>query len=163
MKVQALEVRTPGELEETFKALVRERPGALLVMADRLFLHNRQRIMDFAIKQRRPGVYAYRELTEAGGLMSFGPSYPGMHRRAAYCEQNLKARSQWPARGAADGVELVINLKTAKALGLTIPPSLLGRADRKFSDGAAHVRGWHRRASPARSPPRLSRRPRLLE
>jgi putative ABC transport system substrate-binding protein len=84
MAVHALEVRTPGELDETFRAIVRESPGALLVMADRLFLHNRQRIMDFATKQRLPGVYAYRELVEAGGLMSFGPSYPGMHRRAAY-------------------------------------------------------------------------------
>jgi putative ABC transport system substrate-binding protein len=131
MKVQVLEVRTPGELEETFKALVRERPGALLVMADRLFLHNRQRIMDFAIKQRLPGVYAYRELTEAGGLMSFGPSYPGMHRRAAtYVDKVLKGvdPADLPVERPTT-FDLVINLKTAKALGLTIPPSLLQRAD----------------------------------
>jgi putative ABC transport system substrate-binding protein len=131
MKVQALEVRTPGELEETFKALVRERPGALLVMADRLFLHNRQRIMDFAIKQRLPGVYAYRELVEAGGLMSFGPSYPGMHRRAAtYVDKILKGvdPADLPVERPTT-FELVINLKTAKVLGLTIPPSLLQRAD----------------------------------
>jgi putative ABC transport system substrate-binding protein len=131
MKVQALEVRTPGELEETFKALVRERPGALLVMADRLFLHNRQRIMDFAIKQHLPGVYAYRELAEAGGLMSFGPSYPAMHRRAAtYVDKILKGvdPADLPVERPTT-FELVINLKTAKALGLTIPPSLLQRAD----------------------------------
>jgi putative tryptophan/tyrosine transport system substrate-binding protein len=131
MTVQALEVRTPGDLEETYKAIVRARPGALLVMADRLFLHNRQRIMDFATKQRLPGVYAYRELVEAGGLMSFGPSYPGMHRRAAYFVDRILKGAK-----AADlpverptKFELVINLKTAKALGLTIPPSLLQRAD----------------------------------
>jgi putative tryptophan/tyrosine transport system substrate-binding protein len=131
MKVQALEVRTPGELEETFKAIVTERPGALLVMADRLFLHNRQRIMDFAAKQRLPGVYAYRELVEAGGLMSFGPSYPGMHKRAAtYVDKILKGVS--PADLPVERpttFDLVINLKTAKALGLTIPPSLLQRTD----------------------------------
>jgi putative ABC transport system substrate-binding protein len=131
MKVQALEVRTPGELEETFKAIVRERPRALLVMADRFFLQNRQRIMDFATKQRLPGVYAYRELVEAGGLMSFGPSYPGMHRRAAtYVDKLLRGVS--PADLPVERptkFDLVINLKTAKALGLTIPPSLLQRAD----------------------------------
>ncbi len=72
MKVRALEVGTPGELKETFRAIVRERPGALLVMANRLFLYNRQRIMDFATKQGLPGVHAYRELVETGGLISFG-------------------------------------------------------------------------------------------
>jgi hypothetical protein len=65
--------------------------GKVHRIADRFFLFNRQRIMDFAIKQRLPGVYAYRELVEAGGLMSFGPSYPGMHRRAAtYVDKVLK-------------------------------------------------------------------------
>jgi putative ABC transport system substrate-binding protein len=100
-------------------------------MADRLFLHNRQRIMDFAIKQRLPGVYAYRELAEAGGLMSFGPSYPGMHRRAAtYVDKILKGvdPADLPIERPTT-FDLVINLKTAKALGLTIPPSLLQRAD----------------------------------
>jgi len=131
MTVQALEVRTPGDLEETYKAIIRARPGALLVMADRLFLHNRQRLMDFATKQRLPGVYAYRELVEAGGLMSFGPSYPGMHRRAAYfVDKILKGAkpADLPVERPAK-FELVVNLKAAKALGLTIPPSLLLRAD----------------------------------
>ena len=131
MKVQILEVRTPGELEETFKAIVRERPGALLVMADRLFLHNRQRIMDFAAKQRLPVVPGHPEMVEAGGLMSFGPSYPGMHRRAAYFVDRILKGGK-PADLPVERptkFELVINLKTAKALGLTIPPSLLGRAD----------------------------------
>jgi len=131
MKVQVLEARTPGELEKTFKAIVRERPGALLVMGDRLFLHNRQRIIDFATKQRLPVVPVHPELVEAGGLMSFGASYPGMHRRAAYFVDRILKGAK-----AADlpverptKFELVINLKTAKALGLTIPPSLLLRAD----------------------------------
>jgi putative ABC transport system substrate-binding protein len=131
MKVQALEVRTPGELEEAFNAIVRERPGALLVMADRFFLFNRQRIMDFATKQRLPGVYAYRELVEAGGLMSFGPSYPGMHKRAAYFVDRILKGAK-PADLPVERplkFELVVNLKAAKALGVTIPPSLLQRAD----------------------------------
>jgi putative ABC transport system substrate-binding protein len=131
MKVQALEARTPAELEETFNAIVRERPGALLVMADRFFLFSRQRIMDFATKQRLPGVYAYRELVEAGGLMSFGPSYPGMHKRAAYFVDRILKGAK-PADLPVERplkFELVVNLKAAKALGVTIPPSLLQRAD----------------------------------
>ncbi len=131
MKVQVLEVKTPGELEETFKAIVRERPGALLVMADRLFLHNRQRIMDFATKQRLPVVPGHPELVEAGGLMSFGPSYPGMHRRAAYFVDRILKGAK-PADLPVERptkFELIVNLKAAKALGLKVPPSLLQRAD----------------------------------
>ncbi len=131
MKVQALEVRTPDELEERFRAIVRDRPGALLVMADRLFLHDRQHIMDFATKQRLPGVYAYRELVEAGGLMSLGPSYPGMHTRAAYFVDRILKGAK-PADLPVERptkFELVVNVKAAKALGLKIPPSLLLRAD----------------------------------
>src|SRR5438874_1083969 len=106
-------------------------PGALLILADRVFLHNRKRMMDFATEQRLPSVNAYREVVEAGGLMSYGPSYEDMHRRAAdYVDKILK--------GAKPGdlpVEqptkftLVINLKSAKAIGLDVPPMLLGRAD----------------------------------
>ena len=131
MTAQALEVRNPGDLEETYKAIIRARPGALLVMADRFFLHNRQRLMDFATKQRLPGVYAYRELVEAGGLMSFGPSYPGMHRRAAYFVDKILKGAK-PADLPVERptkFELVVNLKAATALGLTIPQSILLRAD----------------------------------
>jgi putative ABC transport system substrate-binding protein len=87
--------------------------------------------MDFATRHRLPGVHAYRELVEAGGLMSFGPSYADMHKRAAYFVDRI-------LKGAKPGdlpverpltFELVINLKTARALGLTIPQSLLQRAD----------------------------------
>jgi ABC-type uncharacterized transport system substrate-binding protein len=131
MKVQVFEARTPGEFDETFKAIVRARPGALRVMGDRLFLHYRQRIMDFATKQRLPTVPVHPELVEAGGLMSFGPSYPGMHRRAAYFVDRILKGAK-PADLPVEQptkFELVINLKTAKTLGLTIPPSVLGRAD----------------------------------
>jgi putative ABC transport system substrate-binding protein len=130
MKMLSLGVRTKEEIEDALAAIVRERPGALLVLADRLFLHHRTRIMDFAAKHRLPGVHAYRELVESGGLMSFGPSYAGMHRRAAYfVDRILKGAkpADLPVERPAT-FELVINLKAAKALGLTIPQSVLLRA-----------------------------------
>jgi len=131
IKVQLLGVRTAEEFPAAFAAILKERPNALLVLADRIFLHNRARIVDFEAKRRLPGVYPYRELVEAGGLMSFGPSYAGMHRRAAYYVDKILKGTK-PADLPVEQpttFELLINLKTAKALGLTIPQSLLGRAD----------------------------------
>jgi putative ABC transport system substrate-binding protein len=130
MKVLSLGVRTKEDIDDALAAIVRERPGVLLVLADRLFLHHRTRIMDFATQQRLPGVHAYRELVEAGGLMSFGPSYADMHRRAAYfVDKILKGAkpADLPVERPAT-FELVINLKAAKALGVTIPQSVLLRA-----------------------------------
>jgi putative tryptophan/tyrosine transport system substrate-binding protein len=101
------------------------------VLADRLFLHNRTRIMDFAAQERLPGVHAYRELVEAGGLMSYGPSYADMHRRAAtYVDKILKGAkpADLPVERPVK-FELVINLKAAKALGLEVPWFLQQRAD----------------------------------
>jgi putative tryptophan/tyrosine transport system substrate-binding protein len=131
MKMLSLGVRTGEEIEDALTTIVRERPGALLVLADRLFLHHRTRIMDFAAQHRLPGVHAYRELVEAGGLMSYGPSYADMHRRAAsYVDRILKGSkpADLPVQAPVK-FELVINLKAAHALGLAIPPMLLGRAD----------------------------------
>jgi putative ABC transport system substrate-binding protein len=131
IRVQSLGVRAAEEFDNAFAAILRERPGALLVLADRLFLHNRARIVDFGAKHRLPGMYPYRELVEVGGLMSFGPSYAGMHRRAAtYVDKILKGAkpADLPVEQPTT-FELIINVKTAKALGLTIPPSLLQRAD----------------------------------
>ncbi len=130
MKVLTLGARTKEEIDDAFAAMVRERPEALLVLADRLFLHHRVRIMDFAAKHRLPGVHAYRELVEAGGLMSYGPNYAGMHRRAAYyVDRILKGTKpgNLPVERPAK-FDLVINLKVAKVLGLTIPPSVMLRA-----------------------------------
>jgi len=130
MNVLSLGVRTPEELKDALAAIARERPGALLVLADRLFLHNRALIMEFAAQNRLPGVHAYRELVEAGGLMSYGPSYAGMHRRAAYyVDKILKGGkpADLPVERPAT-FELVVNLKAAKALGLTMPQSVLLRA-----------------------------------
>jgi putative ABC transport system substrate-binding protein len=102
------------------------------MLADRLFLHHRARIADFASRNHLPAVFAYRELVEAGGLMSFGPSYPGMHRRAAYfVDKILKgAKAADLPMEQPSKFELVINLRAARALGVTISPSLLLRADR---------------------------------
>jgi len=130
MKVLSLGVRTLGEIDAALATIVRERPAALLVLADRLFLQHRAHIMDFATQQRLPGVHAYRELVEVGGLMSFGPSYADMHRRAAYfVDRILKGAKPADLPVERPGLfELVINLRTAKALGLTIPQSVLLRA-----------------------------------
>ena len=94
LRLQALAVRTSEELDDAFAAILGQRPGALVVLADRVFLHSRDRIMTFAGQQRLPGVYAYRELVDAGGLMSYGPNYAEMHRQAAtYVDKILRARS----------------------------------------------------------------------
>jgi putative tryptophan/tyrosine transport system substrate-binding protein len=129
--VQPLGVRASEELDQAFAAVLREQSDALFILADRVFLHNRTRLMDFAAKNRLPSVNAYRELVEAGGLMSFGPSYEDMHRRAAaYVDKILSGAKpgdlpiQQPIK-----FTLAINLKAANALGLTIPPTLLARAD----------------------------------
>ena len=130
IKVLSLGVQAQEQFDNAFATIRRERPGALLVLADRLFLHHRVRIMDFAVQNRLPGVHAYVELVEAGGLMSYGPSYSGMHRRAAYFVDRILKGAK-PADLPVEApmkFELVINLKTAKQIGLTIPPDVLFRA-----------------------------------
>ena len=132
MKVLYVAVKDRGDLDHGFAQITKERPQALLVLADRVFLHNRIRIMDFAIQHSLPGIYAYLELVEAGGLMSYGPSYADMHRRAAtYVDKILKGAKagDLPVERPMK-FDLVINLKAAKKFGVTIPPNLLARADR---------------------------------
>jgi putative ABC transport system substrate-binding protein len=128
---QLLEARGPDELEGAFAAMTRERANALLVQVDVIFALHAQRIADLAAKHRVPAMYGAREHVGAGGLMSYAPNILDLFRRAAtYVDKIL--------RGAKPGdlpieqptkFELVINLKTAKALGLTIPQSVLLRAD----------------------------------
>jgi putative tryptophan/tyrosine transport system substrate-binding protein len=132
LDVQFVAVRSDPEFDDAFDAILRERPGAMIVLADRVFLHNRARLVDFAARNRLPAVYPYVELVEAGGLMSFGPNYADMHRRAArYVDKILKGAKpgdlpvELPTK-----FELVINIKTAKAVGIKILPSVLLRADR---------------------------------
>ena len=129
--LQFVGVREDSLLDQAFDTIAKERPDALIVLADRVFLHNRARIVDFAARNRLPAVYPYRELVEAGGLMSFGPNYADMHRRAAtYVDKILKgAKPRDLPVEQPTKLELIINLKTAKALGFTIPQSVLIRAD----------------------------------
>jgi ABC-type uncharacterized transport system substrate-binding protein len=131
IKLQALEVRTSEEVAGAFAAIVREKPDALLILADRVFLHNRKRMMDFATEHSLPSVNAYRELVEAGGLMSYGPSYEDMHRRAAdYVDKILKGvkPGDLPVEQPTK-FTLMLNLKSAKTFGIEVPPTLLARAD----------------------------------
>jgi putative ABC transport system substrate-binding protein len=131
MKMLSLRVSTSQQLDDAFAAILAERPGALVVLADRVFLHGRDRIMAFAGQQRLPGVYPYRELVDAGGLMSYGPNYAEMHASAArYVDKILRGAK--PADLPIEQpikFELVINTKTAKALGIEVSPTLLALAD----------------------------------
>jgi putative ABC transport system substrate-binding protein len=131
MSIVSLPVRSRDELDDAFAVILKERVNAIVVLADRLFLHNRERIADFVTRNRLPGMNAYRELVEAGGLMSYGPSYALMHRQAAgFVDKILKGAkpADLPVEQPAK-IELVINLKAAKAIGVTIPASVLVRAD----------------------------------
>jgi putative ABC transport system substrate-binding protein len=107
------------------------RAGALTVLPSGMFIGQRRRLVDLAAKNRLPAVYQSRESVDAGGLMSYGPNFADLFRRAAtYVDKILKGAKpgDLPVEQPTK-FELVINLKTAKALGLTIPPSVLGRAD----------------------------------
>ena len=131
LKLEPVEVRAAEEFEAAFAAIARRRPSALFMIVDRFLLAHRARIVAFAARQRLPAMYSYKEFVEAGGLISYAPSYPDMFKRsAAYVDKILKGAN--PADLPVEQptkFELVINLKTAKALGLTIPPSVLLRAD----------------------------------
>ena len=129
--LQFVEVRQPNELASALSALTRQRADALLVLSDPVFGSQLAQIAQVAARNRLPALYSRREFAEAGGLLSYGPSYEDNWRRAAtYVDKILKGAKpaelpvQQPTR-----LELVLNRKTAKALGLTIPQSLLLRAD----------------------------------
>jgi len=131
LKVVFFPVRAEGEFDPAFQAIVGQRSGALVMLADRLFLHHRARIVEFTARHRLPAVYAYNELVQVGGLMSLGPSYPEMHRRAAYfVDRILKgARATDLPMEQPSKFELILNLRTARTLGLVISQEVLQRAD----------------------------------
>ena len=131
MQLQLLEARGPNQFDGAFAAMAKERVGALLVLSDAMLSSHRTRLADLAVRSRLPSAYAVRESVEAGGLMSYGPSFLDLYRRsAAYVDKILRGAkpADLPVEQPTN-FELVINLKTAKALGLTIPQSLLLRAD----------------------------------
>jgi putative ABC transport system substrate-binding protein len=131
IKLLSLEVSKTEDLDGAFRAILKDKPEALLILADRVFLHDRKPMMDFATQNRLPSVSAYRELVVAGGLMSYGPSYEDMHRRAAtFVDKILKGAKpgDLPVEQPAK-FDLRINTKAAKAFGLKIPETFLLRAD----------------------------------
>ena len=126
-----VDVRDPGEFDSAFAAMAKERVGAIMIMPDVLSVGHADRLAELALRNQLPSMHAFRVEVEAGGLISYGPSFFEPWRRAATFVDKL-------LKGAKPGdlpveqptkFELVINLKTAKALGVTIPATLLARAD----------------------------------
>jgi putative ABC transport system substrate-binding protein len=131
VRLQFVEARGPAEFDRAFSEMTRARAGALTVLPSTMFLHERRRLVDLAARNRLPAVYPWREAVDAGGLMAYGANIADLFRRAAtYVDKILKGAkpADLPVEQPTK-FELVINLKTAKALGLTIPQSVLGRAD----------------------------------
>ena len=131
IEVQSLEVRAPDDFDGAFEAARRQRPDALITVEDPLTLTYRQRVADFTAEQQLPSLHGVREFAAAGGLMSYGASLADLFRRAAgYVDKILRGAKpadlpvQQPSK-----FELVINLKTAKALGLTVPLTLQASAE----------------------------------
>ena len=131
LKTRVYVAAKPDDLTPMFTAIVRERPDALFVVPDHFLFTQRARILDFALTNRFPAVYGLKEYVPDGGLLALGPNRDEMFRRTAlYVDKILKGAkpSDLPVEQPTK-FELVVNMKTAKALGLTIPPSLLLRAD----------------------------------
>ena len=131
VRLQVVEARGPADFDRAFSDMTRARAGALTVLGSNIFFKERRRLVDLATKNRLPAVYLSREYVDAGGLMSYGSNLADSFRRAAtYVDKILKGAKpgDLPVEQPTK-FELVINLKTAKTLGLTIPPSVLARAD----------------------------------
>ena len=123
--------QSPEVFDEAFSTMIRGRSDALLVHSDPMFFQYRTRLVELAAKARLPAIFSATEYVQAGGLMAYAPSFRyNFHRAAVYVDKILKGAkpADLPVEQPTN-FELVINLKTAKALGLTIPPSLLARAD----------------------------------
>jgi putative tryptophan/tyrosine transport system substrate-binding protein len=132
VSLQILEARNPDEFETAFAAATKERAGALLVVEDPMFFGERTRLANFAAKSRLPAIYGILEYVEVGGLMAYAAERTDMFRRAAtYVDKILKGAkpADLPVEQPTK-FELVINLKTAKQIGVTIPQSVLYRADK---------------------------------
>jgi putative ABC transport system substrate-binding protein len=131
VSIRVLDVRGPNELDNVFSSMTADRVGAFIVMPDAMLTDNRKRIVDLAAKNRLPAMYV-PEFVDAGGLMAYGPSFPDLYRRAAtYVDKILRGTkpADLPVERPTK-FELVINVKAAKQIGLTIPPNVLVRADK---------------------------------
>jgi putative ABC transport system substrate-binding protein len=131
VSLRPFEARDPTELDGALSLMEKDRPEALIVTADPLFFTRRDRVLEFSARRRLPSMFFFREFADAGGLMAYGPSISHSGRRAAtFVDKTLKGAkpAELPVEQPTQ-FELVVNLKTAKALGLTLPQSLLIRAD----------------------------------
>ena len=131
VRLQFVEVRGPADFDRAFSDMTSARAGALIVLGGTIFLTERRRLVGLAAKNRLPAVYPAREYVDAGGLMAYGPNVADLFRRAAsYVDKILKGAkpADLPVEQPTK-LELVINLKAAKVLGITIPQSILIRAD----------------------------------
>jgi putative ABC transport system substrate-binding protein len=131
VRLQFVEARGPADFDRAFSDMTRARAGALTVFSSNMFFGERRRLVDLAAKNRLPTVYTLKEFVDAGGLMAYGPNAADLFRRAAvYVDKILKGAKpgDLPVEQPTK-FELVINLKAAKALGLTVPQSVLARAD----------------------------------
>jgi putative ABC transport system substrate-binding protein len=131
LPLQSLEVRGPDEFDQAFAAMTREHADALVVLSNPLFFSHRRQLAELAVKHRLPAIFLFREYVEAGGLMAYGANLNAMYRRAAYYVDRILKGTKPADLPVEQPVkfELVINLKTAQALDLTIPPTLLFRVD----------------------------------
>jgi len=130
LDVAPLEIRRAEDIEPAFAAL-KPQADALYVIGDALITANRMRVITFALSMRLPTIFNTRDNVQAGGLMSYGPSFPILFRRAADLVDRI-LRGTKPADIPVEqptNLELAVNLKTAKSLGLTVPPTLLARAN----------------------------------
>jgi putative ABC transport system substrate-binding protein len=131
IEVQSLEVRGPDDLDGAFDAARKQRPDAMIAVEDPLTFTHRKRIADFEIEQQLPSLSGLKDFVAAGGLMSYGANLADLYRRAVgYVDKILKGAkpADLPVQQPTE-FDLVINLQTAKALGITIPPTLLARAN----------------------------------
>jgi putative ABC transport system substrate-binding protein len=131
VRLQLIEARRPADIDRAFADMTKARADALMVLTSSMLFSERRRLVELAAKNRLPTVYPWREAVDAGGLMAYGPDLADLLRRVAtYVDKILKGAkpADLPVEQPTK-FELIINLKTAKALGLTIPPSLLARAD----------------------------------
>jgi putative ABC transport system substrate-binding protein len=131
VQLQYLDVRVAGDIEGAFRTAAKERADAVILLVSLVLSSHRKQIVDLAIKSRLPAIYYNPEWAEAGGLMSYGVSFPDLyHRGGNLCRQALKgAPADLPVEQPKK-FEFIINLKAAKQIGLTIPPNVLARADR---------------------------------
>jgi putative ABC transport system substrate-binding protein len=132
MAIQAREIRTADGFDEAFAALNKQRPDGLYVSGGAVMIIHQKRIVGFALKSRLPSKYSNREAVNEGALMYYGADLADSHRRVAYYVDKILKGAK-PADLPVEQptkFELVINLKTAKQIGLTIPPNVLARADR---------------------------------